>query len=192
MTKTKTLFAKIYVVLAVMAGVSMAFFTLVMFVVNDPRDPWFWPYLFFISTIAIFYSAHAVHQFLKTKKQSVFYRFICDNFLPNPNYELNGWAIGKYIGIDTRHGTMLMVSSHDNVFKGKNIKELTGYECRGEMLTLKFNDIGFPTFRISVGTESACMAFGHKLDVLLSSSYQPAINTGRLFNDFVQQKSLAF
>ena len=190
MNQHMTFFAKLYVVVGFMAGISIAFFTLAMFMVDDPRNA-SWKYLFLLAIIAIFYSVRVAYHKLRVKNQSSFYRFNCDNFQPNPDYEMNRWDRGEYIGIDTKHGTMLMASAHKKLFKGKNIKELAGYECRGEILTLKFNDIEFPTFVINAGTESKCMAFGHKLDVLLSPSYQPAVNVGSAFNDFVRQKSLA-
>ncbi|MNG56302.1 hypothetical protein D3C79_143810 [compost metagenome] len=191
MTKYKNLFAQIYIFPAILVGVSMAFFTVVMFITNDPRDPWIWNFLFLLATIAIFYSIRMVNKKSVKVNNSTFQRFFCENFRPNPSYEAIGYLDGNYIGVDTTHGTLLMASAHKNIFKGKNIKELAGYECRGEILTLKFNDIDFPVFRMSFGKESACMAFGHKLDVLLSPSYQPEVNVGRAFNDYVRQKAMA-
>ncbi|MGK2894457.1 hypothetical protein [Klebsiella michiganensis] len=191
MTKFKSVFANLYMISALMGGISLAFFTIAMFSVNDPRVLWIWKYLFLLATIAIFYSVRLVNKKSVKANNSMFQRFFCENFRPNPEYEVIGYLNGNYIGIDTRHGTILMASAHKNIFKGKNIKELAGYECRGEILTLKFNDIDFPTFRMSLGNEPTCMAFGHKLDVLLSPSYRPAVNVGTAFNDFVRQKALA-
>lgn len=200
MNKHISFLAKLYVVIAFMTGICAAFYTVIYFIVGmlDDSSPTLTKpqvatekYLLLLVTIAIFYSVRIVYRKLRVKNQSSFYRFTCEEFKPNPDYEMSRWDRGEYIGIDTKHGTMLMASTHKNLFKGNNIKELAGYECRGEILTLKFNDITFPTFEINAGTESKCMAFGHKLDVLLSPSYQPAVNVGRAFNDYVRQKAMA-
>jgi len=191
MTKFKNASSKLYIIFAIMAGISLAFFTIATFAVNDPRDPWFFKYLCLLVTITVFYSIRIINKKSVKANNSAFQRFFCENFKPNPDFEVTGYLNGNYIGIDTTHGTILMASAHKNLFKGKNIKELAGYECRGEILTLKFNDITFPTFEMSLGNEPTCMAFGHKLDVLLSPSYQPAVNVGRAFNDYVRQKAMA-
>lgn len=200
MTNFKNSVSKLYIILSIMAGICAAFYTLVFFVVdmldssthtaaNSPVS--MEKYLLLLITIAIFYSVRVVNKKSVKSNNSVFHRFFCENFRPNPEYEVVGYLTGTYIGVDTTHGTLLMASAHKNIFKGKNIKDLAGYECRGEILTLKFNDIDFPTFEMSLGNEPTCMAFGHKLDVLLSPSYQPAVNVGTAFNDFVRQKALA-
>lgn len=193
MTKNQTFIAKCYCGFAIMGGGYMAILSLISIPVSISHNTlWSWSLFCTTTAIALFFSAHIIAKKTKKSNTSVFYSFICDIFQPNKDYELKGYLSGKYVGIDTEHGTMLLASSFNKIFKGLNVKELAGYECRGNMLTLKFNNTDFPMFKISFGSESECMNFGHKLDVLLSSSYQPAINTGRLFNDFVQQKALAF
>ncbi|TXE28353.1 hypothetical protein FOT62_21550 [Serratia marcescens] len=200
MTKSKNLLAQLYIFPAILAGICSAFYTIIYFTVDmlDDSSPTFAKpqisiekYLLLLLTIAIFYSIRMVNKKSVKANNSTFQRFFCENFRPNPSYEAIGYLNGNYIGVDTTHGTLLMASAHKNIFKGKNIKELAGYECRGEILTLKFNDVDFPVFRMSFGKESACMAFGHKLDVLLSPSYQPAVNVGSAFNDYVRQKAMA-
>ncbi|WP_202305904.1 hypothetical protein [Dryocola clanedunensis] len=96
-----------------------------------------------------------------------------------------------YFGIDTKYGTMLMASTYDKVFKGIHFSDFSGYSCRGDEITLKFNDIKFSSFKLNAWNESKCMEFAHRLDVLLSGTYRPAKLPTSDFRKHVQQVAMA-
>ncbi|WP_436882972.1 hypothetical protein [Enterobacter asburiae] len=192
MIKQQSFLSRIYVVAAGLGGIYQAVMTLITIPASLLTNELWWFSLFNLgSTIALFYSVHAIEKNRRIRNSQSFNKFNCDVFQSNENYEIKSPYEAKYIGIDTKHGTVLLISAFNNVFKGYNIKEVAGYECRGHHMTLKFNDINFPMFTIRFPNEGKCIGFGHKLDVLLSPSYQPAVNVGTAFNDFVRQKSLA-
>ncbi|MEG9672557.1 hypothetical protein ACSJM2_23530 [Serratia marcescens] len=192
MTKYQNHLRTLFLLFTLTSGVGCLLFSMVLFIVSDARSNPSWPYIFLAIGVTFIYAFAKVQEKSKSKTRNAIEAFKCNEFSPTKEYELKTLDAGKYLGIDVRSGTILLVSTTESIYRGKTILELSGYECNGNSLTLKFNDVYFPYFRISAGTESKCMNFGRKLDALLSSSYRPEKDSGKIFNEFVKQKSLAY
>ncbi|MCT4707606.1 hypothetical protein MUA03_17105 [Enterobacteriaceae bacterium H16N7] len=130
---------------------------------------------------------HGLIRRAEVKFQRLISGFKCADFSPNANYELTRNDIGTYFGIDTTHGTILMVSLHDKIFKGKELADYAGYYCEGTTMTITFNDVNFPTFKLRMRSGSKCREFAHRLDVLKSASYRPEKQPGSDFGMHVQR-----
>lgn len=124
----------------------------------------------------------------KKKNEEVFSRFNNDNFHPQNEFEINRWDIGNYVGIDTKTGNILLVSIPGKVIKGINWNKLMGYECKGNEITFKFNDLSFPFFKTYLSSEKESMEYCHRLDVLLSAQYRPTKESNIDFDNFVVNK----
>ncbi|EPC4490517.1 hypothetical protein ACRZXV_004772 [Serratia liquefaciens] len=192
MTKTQLYLKSFYLMFSLCAGAFFLLSSLILFIVSDARSNPAWPVFSLVVGLALIYSFYRTLQNSKKKTENIINSYICNNFTPSNGYEIKILDIGKYVGIDVKNGTILLLSTTDSVFKGIRAADLVGYECRGNTLTLKFNDVYFPYFKINVGSESKCMEFGNKLDVLLSSSYRPENEPGNSFGEFVRNKSLAY
>ncbi|CAI1950072.1 MULTISPECIES: hypothetical protein [Serratia] len=192
MTKTQLYLKSFYLMFSLCAGAFFLLSSLILFIVSDARSNPAWPVFSLVVGLALIYSFYRTLQNSKKKTENIINSYICNNFTPSNGYEIKILDIGKYVGIDVKNGTILLLSTTDSVFKGIRAADLVGYECRGSTLTLNFNDVYFPYFKINVGSESKCMEFGNKLDVLLSSSYRPENESGNSFGEFVRNKSLAY
>ncbi len=53
-------------------------------------------------------------------------------------------------------------------------------------MTITFNDVNFPTFKLRMRSGSKCREFAHRLDVLKSASYRPEKQPGSDFGMHVQ------
>jgi hypothetical protein len=181
----------IYQIIAFCSGFCSIGFSLILFFSAcfiDQRSPNLVSACIFLAFGAVLlYSCYLVKHTAANEVRRILSGY---NFKPTPGYEINRSDIGKYVGFDTVNGTILLFSTYDSLFKGKDISDLSGYEYRHGMIALKFNDVYFPYFVISAGGEAKNMAFCHKLDVLLSSSYKPQSDTGTSFSEFIQQKPL--
>ncbi|WZX55867.1 hypothetical protein AAFR86_01310 (plasmid) [Salmonella enterica subsp. diarizonae serovar 58:r:z53] len=124
----------------------------------------------------------------KKRNEDVFIKFNNENFHPENEFEINRWDIGHYVGIDTTTGNILMISIPGKIFKGINCKKLMGYECRGNEITFKFNEISFPFFKTYLSSEKESMEYCHRLDVLLSAQYRPTKESNIDFDSFVKDK----
>ncbi len=140
---------------------------------------------------AILYSIYKMNRRTRTRVKDILKRFKCAEFSPDKDYEITRIDTGMYFGIDTKYGTMLMASTYDKVFKGIHFSDFSGYSCRGDEITLKFNDIKFSSFKLNAWNESKCMEFAHRLDVLLSGTYRPAKLPTSDFRKHVQQVAMA-
>lgn len=192
MTKTQLYLKSFYLMFSLCAGAFFLLSSLILFIVSDARSNPAWPIFSLIAGLALIYSFYRTLKNSKKKTENIINSYICNSFIPSNGYEIKILDIGKYVGIDVRNGTILLLSTVDSIFKGVHTADLAGYECRGSTLTFKFNDVYFPYFKINVGSESKCMEFGNKLDVLLSSSYRPENESGKSFGEFVRNKSLAY
>ncbi|CAI1072193.1 Uncharacterised protein [Serratia entomophila] len=192
MTKTQLYLKSFYLMFSLCAGAFFILSSLVLFIVSDARSNPAWPIFSLAIGAILIYSFYRTLKKSKEKTENIINSYICNNFMPTNGYEIKILDIGKYVGIDIKNGTILLLSTTDSIFKGVSTSELTGYECRGNMLTLKFNNVYLPYFKIHTGSESKCMDFGHKLDVILSSSYRPENESGNNFGEFVRNKSLAY
>ncbi|HHK8074346.1 TPA: hypothetical protein ACQVJT_001907 [Serratia marcescens] len=192
MTKTQLYLKSFYLMFSLCAGAFFLLSSLILFIVSDARSNPAWPVFSLVVGLALIYSFYRTLRNSKKKTENIINSYICNNFTPSNGYEIKILDIGKYVGVDVKNGTILLLSTTDSVFKGVRVADLVGYECRGSTLTFKFNDVYFPYFKINVGSESKCMEFGNKLDVLLSSSYRPESESGNSFGEFVRNKSLAY
>lgn len=124
----------------------------------------------------------------KSKAESYFSFFRCDSFIPD--VEAHFWELGKYVGIDTKNRTMLLVSiySKDKIVKSVSLKSWRSYECRGNEVILKFDDFSCPTFTIHLKNEKESMCFCNKLDVVLSLVDNIGIDNSHEFSKVVQER----
>jgi len=173
------------------AGAYSTFSSIALFIVSDSRTNALWPYVFLAQGLGFIYLFYRINKKLDAKTDKTINGYFCKNFTPTDGYEVKSLYDGNYFGVDTKNGTMLLVSTAKSIYKGMSIADLVGYECRGNMLTLKFNDVLFSNFTVGVDNERKCMELGHNLDVLLSSTYRPERDAGNDFSEFVQKKSLA-
>ncbi|EFO5308552.1 hypothetical protein HMH36_004324 [Salmonella enterica] len=111
-------------------------------------------------------------------------------FQPKEHLELYRWKRGKYIGFDDTNKTILALDLYDknNRIKAIDFNLWSGYECRGNIITFKFNDIAFPSFVMGFRSESESMSFCHKLDVLLSPKYKSQSGLGEKFSQYINNK----
>ncbi|WP_387691527.1 hypothetical protein [Photorhabdus sp. RM71S] len=96
---------------------------------------------------------------------------------------------GSFFGINNKTGEILLIALNRKGRKvfGFDYNTWAGYELEGHKLTLKFNDLDMPYFTIQ---DTTIPKFKHKLDVLLSASFQQKVKLGSNFSAFVQQKAL--
>ncbi|EGJ6741827.1 hypothetical protein OWY64_004053 [Salmonella enterica] len=145
--------------------------------------------VFFASTgIVIIILLRKTLSHRKKKHESTIKNLYGSDFRPEANFELKRWDVGHYLGIDTNTGNILMMNSLEKILKGSNSKDLMGYDCRGNVLTLKFNDLSFPFFKAHFGSERESMEYCHRLDVLLSAQYRPSKESNIDFDGFVKNK----
>ncbi|EPU8562883.1 hypothetical protein ACVZYT_000589 [Yersinia enterocolitica] len=145
------------------------------------------PWALIIITATVAYSAYFIYKATEAKIRRTVESYTCANFQPNTNIQVIQALEGKYIGIDDKNGTVLMVSIYDkNEAIGIDFSDIIGYECVGNKLTLSIKDLTDSTFTIS-GAKS----FSYKLDILFTPSYQPKVKTKNIFSEFVQKKALA-
>lgn len=168
-----------------LVGISFICFGLLLFVNSEFI---FWQVAFSVLGTLIIIGLRGTIKFRKKTNEGMFKVFFGDNFQPQNELEINRWDIGLYVGIDKNTGNILMISKSEKIVKGMGCKSLTGYECRGNSITLKFDDISFPCFTAYLSTEKESMAYCHKLDVILSPMYRPIKESGDDFSIFVQQK----
>ncbi|EGZ8610193.1 hypothetical protein JJM18_003767 [Salmonella enterica] len=147
-----------------------------------------WQCFFAVFGIAIIISLRKTLSGRKKKYESIIKNLYGSDFKPEDKFELKRWDIGHYLGIDTNTGNILMMSTLDKILKGSNCKSLMGYDCRGNVLTLKFNDLSFPFFKAHFGSEHESMEYCHRLDVLLSAQYRPVRESNTDFDSFVKDK----
>ncbi|EAV0145283.1 hypothetical protein EP546_21970 [Salmonella enterica] len=167
------------------AGVCCIGFSLLLFI-NPGFGLW---QIFFAMTGALLLAGLRFTLSLRKKRnESLFGKFNNENFHPDNEFEINRWDIGHYVGIDTSSGNILMISIPGKIFKGINCKKLMGYECRGNEITFKFNDLIFPFFKAYLSNEKESMEYCHRLDVLLSAQYRPTKESNIDFDSFVKDK----
>lgn len=147
--------------------------------------------LFFFPGCAALLTLKLLSKKRNIKFSSIFSKFKCESFIPNSNYESIRLENGMYVGVDTTHGTMLLVSIYENIYKGMMLSQFSGYHCEGGKMTIKFNDINFPFFVMYPGNEAKNMEFAHKLDALISHSYSPTSAPTTDFGAYVNQVALA-
>lgn len=191
MIKSRVFLKTLLLISLLCAGAYLIFSSIALFIVSDSRTNPLWPYAFLALGLGCIYSFYRINKKSDTKAAQIISGYFCKNFTPTDGYEVKSLYDGNYFGVDTKNGTMLLVSTTKSIYKGMSIADLAGYECRGNMLTLKFNDVLFSNFTIGVDNERKCMELGHNLDVLLSSTYRPERDVGNNFSEFVQKKSLA-
>lgn len=124
----------------------------------------------------------------KKDNNAVISQFHGADFNPQNEFVLNRPNIGHYLGIDTTNGNILMINKYEKIHKGGNCKNLLGYDCRGNVLTLKFNDLSFPFYKAHFCSEKESMEFCHRLDVLLSAQYHPTKESNIDFDSFVKDR----
>ncbi|EGK0919371.1 hypothetical protein IOM36_001644 [Salmonella enterica] len=94
----------------------------------------------------------------------------------------------RYVGIDTNTGNILLIAL--DKFRpqvlGFNYNDWAGYEKKGCLLILKFNDLNTPSFQIN--SNATVNHFVDKLDFLLSSSYKPSTDYSKQFGKIVTEK----
>ncbi|EBM5323006.1 hypothetical protein D1B73_27450 [Salmonella enterica] len=97
----------------------------------------------------------------------------------------------RYIGIDTNTGNILLVAldkSGQKVF-GFDFNDWAGYEQNDCALTLKFNNLDTPSFKVN--SNAKIIPFIHKLDFLLSPSYSPSKVNNKKFSQIVAERMQA-
>lgn len=94
----------------------------------------------------------------------------------------------RYIGIDTNTGNILLIAldKFRPQILGFNYNDWAGYEKKGCLLTLKFNDLNNPRFQIN--SNATVNHFVDQLDFLLSSSYKPSTGYSKQFGKIVTEK----
>lgn len=114
-------------------------------------------------------------------------------FQPDKDLELHQWKKGKYIGFDDKNKTILVLNLYNKTtqIKATDFNSWAGYECRGNIVTFKFNDINTPSFSMAFRSEGESMKFCHKLDVLLSPKYKTALGPGDEFSHIVAERMQA-
>ncbi|CAI1203947.1 Uncharacterised protein [Serratia quinivorans] len=192
MTRTRVFLKTLLLISLLCAGAYLIFSSIVLFIVSDSRTNALWPYVFLALGFGLIYSFYRINKKSDTKASQIINGYFCNNFIPTNGYEVKALYDGNYFGVDTKNGTMLLISTAKSIYKGMSISDLAGYECRGNTLTLKFNDVLFSHFTVGVDNEKKCMELGYNLDALLSSTYQPERDAGSAFSEFVQKKSLAY
>ncbi|EAU6351568.1 hypothetical protein DRE43_19250 [Salmonella enterica subsp. enterica serovar Java] len=98
---------------------------------------------------------------------------------------------GRYIGIDTNTGNILLIAlnkSGQKVF-GFDFNDWAGYEQNDCALTLKFNNLDTPSFKVN--SNAKIIPFIHKLDFLLSQSYSPSKGNNKKFSQIVAERMQA-
>jgi hypothetical protein len=191
MTNTSQIFKSLYIFFALLAGIFLLGFSAILFIISDPRVNPAWSWGFLIGGVVLLYSCHYTRAHTKRKVNNIIAQFSHEGFKPTPGYEIDKSNIGRYFGVDTEHGTILLVSVFDKIYKGLTVSDLAGYECKGSVITLKFKDVKFPYFVVNAGSESKSMDFCLKLDVLFTSSYKPKSHSKHNFSEFVENKSFA-
>jgi len=193
MTKTRKGFylRAFYYMAAWWAGLSSLGFSALLYLINDSRVSRLWPFMFLVIGSVLIYSIYKMNRRTRTRVKDILKRFKCAEFSPDKDYEIVRIDTGMYFGIDTQYGTMLMASTYDKVFKGMHFSDFSGYSCTGNVITLKFNDLKFSSFKLHAWNESKCMEFAHRLDVLLSGTYRPAKLPTTDFRKHVQQVAMA-
>lgn len=166
-------------------GIFCIGFSLLLFI-----SPGFGIWQFFFAAIGLTFLAglRITLSLRKKKNEEFFSQFNNENFHPKNEFEINRWDIGNYVGIDTKTGNILMISIPSKVIKGINWKNLMGYECKGNEITFKFNDLSFPFFKTYLSNEKESMEYCHRLDVLLSAQYRPTKESNIDFDNFVANK----
>lgn len=94
----------------------------------------------------------------------------------------------RYVGIDTSTGNILLIAldkSGQQVY-GFNFNDWAGYEQKDCALTLKFNDINTPSFKVN--SNAKIIPFIDKLDFLLSPSYSPSKGSNKQFSQIVAER----
>ncbi|ECI5214225.1 hypothetical protein DUQ17_19880 [Salmonella enterica subsp. diarizonae] len=167
------------------AGVFCLGFALLLFISPGVG---LWQLFFAVIGITLIAGLKVTSSLRKKKNEEFFFKFKNENFRPQNEFEINRWDIGYYVGIDTNTGNILMISLFGKVIKGNNCKNLAGYECRGNEITFKFNDLTFPFFKAYLANEKESMEYCHRLDVLLSAQYRPTKESNVDFDIFVKDK----
>ncbi|EDT0849252.1 hypothetical protein C6395_001478 [Salmonella enterica subsp. enterica serovar Berta] len=98
---------------------------------------------------------------------------------------------GRYIGIDINTGNILLIAlnkSGQQTF-GFEFNDWAGYEQNDCALTLKFNNLDNPSFKVN--SNAKIIPFIHKLDFLLSPSYSPSKCNNKKFSQIVSERMQA-
>lgn len=111
-------------------------------------------------------------------------------FQPDKDLEIYRWKRGQYIGFDDKNKTIIALNLYNNppIAKAVDFNSWSGYECRGNIITFKFDDINFPSFVMRFRSESESMSFCHKLDVLLSPKYKSQSGFGEELSQYVKDR----
>ncbi|EPO6253749.1 hypothetical protein ACUCKN_003751 [Salmonella enterica subsp. enterica serovar Bareilly] len=147
-----------------------------------------WQCLFLAFGIVTIFLLRKTLAIRKRNNNSVISKFYGPDFNPQNEFVLNRPDIGHYLGIDTTSGNILMINNLEKILKGSSCKRLLGYDCRGNVLTLKFSDLSFPFFKAHFCSEKESMEYCHRLDVLLSAQYRPTKESNVDFDIFVKDK----
>ncbi|EDV8900997.1 hypothetical protein BGD62_003618 [Salmonella enterica] len=147
-----------------------------------------WQCLFFSFGIVTIFLLRKTLTIRKNNNNAVISKFYNVDFNPQKEFVLNRPDVGHYLGIDTSNGNILMIDKLEKIFKGSSCNKLLGYECRGNVITLKFNDLSFPFYKAHFCSEKESMEYCHRLDVLLSAQYRPTKESNIDFDSFVKDK----
>ncbi|PNL03947.1 hypothetical protein CEQ28_000715 [Hafnia alvei] len=142
----------------------------------------------FLFTVALWLIVLYVFISGKRKTQKIINSIFGDNTSVISYYAASS---GRYVGIDTNSGNILLIAldkSGQQVF-GFNFHDLAGYEQKDCVLTLKFNDINTPSFKINGNAK--IIPFIDKLDFLLSPSYSPSKGNNKQFSQIVAERMQA-
>lgn len=148
---------------------------------------------FLIVTFLIYLSIKKIRKSETRRNMAVLTSLKNKLFQPEEHLELYRWKIGKYIGFDDKNKTILVLDLYNKntLIKAIDFNSWAGYECRGNVITFKFNDINCPSFVVGFRSEGDSMNFCHKLDVLLSPKYKMALGVGDEFSQIVAERMQA-
>ncbi|ECG6807117.1 TPA: hypothetical protein ACWV4W_005462 [Salmonella enterica subsp. enterica serovar Muenchen] len=172
-------------IIAGFAGVFCIGFSLLLFLGSGFS---LWQIFLAITGIVLLVGLRITLSLRKKRNEGIFVKFNNENFHPENEFEINRWDIGHYVGIDTKTGNMLMISIPGKIIKGINCKKLMGYECRGNEITFKFNELTFPFFKTYLSSEKESMEYCNRLDVILSAQFHPTNESNTDFDSFVKDK----
>ncbi|EBB9773619.1 hypothetical protein CQK98_20240 [Salmonella enterica] len=147
-----------------------------------------WQLFFAVTGVLLLAGLRLTLSLRRKRNENIFGKFNNESFCPENEFEINRWDMGLYVGIDTRTGNILMISLPGKIFKGITCDKFMGYECKGNEITFKFNDLTFPFFKAYLSSEKESMEYCHRLDVLLTAQYRPTKESNIDFDSFVKDK----
>lgn len=137
--------------------------------------------------IAIICWSIILYSSIQTKRKI---NIIANNVFSESNKDeivsIYNWLTGRYFGITKNTGDILVIGLNkkgQQIF-GFDYQTWSGYEVSGNKLTFKFNNLELPYFEVH---DVAVSKFKHKLDVLLSNSFQGTIKPNKNFSSIVEK-----